>query len=106
MREALSRTKLGRPLIRGLDCVTGHKGQARPGCGSPRCLIYRPAYGPLGDSVPEDAALTCAGDELAMMPRNVASRQSLCWIATSSWDTRMLAEAVQFVHSMDDRISP
>ncbi|PON21146.1 hypothetical protein TGAM01_v209994 [Trichoderma gamsii] len=30
-RGALSRVKLGRPLIRALDCVTGHKGQARPG---------------------------------------------------------------------------
>lgn len=34
--------------------------------------------------MPEDAALTCAGDELAIMPRNVASRRGLCWIATSS----------------------
>jgi hypothetical protein len=64
-RGTLSRTKLGRPLIRALEM--GHKGQARPGCGSPRCLIYRPAYKPLGDSVPEDAALTCAGDELAIV---------------------------------------
>ncbi|RFU72822.1 hypothetical protein TARUN_9434 [Trichoderma arundinaceum] len=32
-----------------------------------------PYIRPLDHSVPEDAALTCAGDELANMPRNVAS---------------------------------
>lgn len=78
MREARSAAQDGLAIDQGSRLL--RDGPQGPGYGSPRCLIYRPAYGPLGDSVPEDAALTCAGDELAIMPRNVASRRSFCWI--------------------------